>query len=424
LTASDLGQLQNEKLKALLNHAYKNVPYYRSVLPKEGSDTRSVLDMLKDIPLLSRRLLQEKVQELADETKNLKTMGLVSSSGTTGSVVKVYVDGGAMTYSRALEKRGEYEWTGTDFFAKKIIFVTLKRDRKNFIRKLVNFARSRWRYCLVDIEKRRFLKDEELKPYFDEIIIIRPQIVRGLASCLRRAAEYLLDNDIREIRPNAVISNSEPLTLKTKKLIEEAFGARVYNQYGLSECGTVASECPHGQMHINSERFILEIIKEGKVAAPGEEGEIVITDLHNYGFPLIRYGTRDLGILGSNPCSCGRGLPVLEKVVGRTVEIIYTPSGDSVPATQMDHIFGNIPYTQVKQVQLYQPSIDRMVVRLIKGHEYSEDSGIKAMSLIEYYFKDTGVILSLEFCDNIPTTKSGKMQFYLCGYNANAGQEP
>ncbi|MBP2625416.1 MAG: Phenylacetate-coenzyme ligase [Firmicutes bacterium] len=421
MTASELRQMQNEKLKTLLNYAYNNVPYYRSILPKEGSIKTNALDMLKDLPLLSRRLLQEKVQELCDETKSLKKMRLVSTSGTTGSVVKVYIDDCAITYSRALEKRGEYEWTGTNFFAKRVFFSTNKQDKRNFIRKLVNFIRSRWRYCLVEKEKRRYIKNEKLKLYIDEIITIQPQVVRGLASCLRHVAEYLQENDIKQIRPNAVISNSEPLTIKSKKLIEEAFGARVYNQYGLSECGTVASECPHGQMHINAERFIVEIVKDGEVVAPGMEGEIVITDLHNYGFPLIRYGTKDLGILDSNLCSCGRELPVLQKIVGRTVEIIHTPSGDSVPATQIDHIFGEIPYAQIRQVQLYQPSIDKLVVRLIKGHEYSEDSGSKAKSLIEPYFKDTGVELSLEFCDIIPTTKSGKMQFYLRGYNANNG---
>jgi len=423
LMAIELRQMQSEKLMSLLNHAYKNVPYYRSALPKESSDTTNSLDILKDLPILSRRILQEKVQEMSDENKNLKKMKMVSSSGTTGSVVKVYIDDCATAYSRAFEKRGEYEWTGTDFFIKKVIFSTLKREKRHFARKIVNIVRSRWRYCLVESENRRFLTDEELKLCIDEICIIQPQFIRGLASCLRRAAEYLLENDIRKIRPQAVISNSEPLTQKSKKMIEEAFGARVYNQYGLSECGTVASECPHGQMHINAERFIVEIFKDGKIVSPGEEGEIVITDLHNYGFPLIRYGTGDMGILAENPCSCGRALPVLEKVVGRTSEMIQTPSGYRIHATLIDHIFGKIPYAQIKQVQIYQPSIDRLVIRLIKGHEYSENSGTKAMSLIEHYFKDTGVELSLEFCDSIPTTKSGKIQFYLRGYVASNEQE-
>jgi len=422
LTTAELRQMQNQQLKALLHHAYKNVPYYRRILPKEGNGTTDALGMLKDLPLLSRRILQEKVQELNDETKYLGKMRLISSSGTTGSVVKVYVDDCAAAYSRAFEKRGEYEWTGTDFFAKKVNFTNRKKDKTNIVWMLLNSFRSIWRFNTVD-EKHRFLKDAELKPHIDEIVRIQPILFRGMASGLRRVAEYVLDKDIKHIRPKAVISNSEPLTMSTKKLVEEAFGTRVYNQYGLSECGTVASECSDGQMHINAERFIVEIIKDGKAALPGEIGEIVLTDLHNYGFPLIRYGTKDLGILGSQLCSCGRELPVLEQVVGRTVEIIHTPSGDTVPATQMDHILGVIPYAQVKQVQLYQPSLDRLILRLIKGREYSDDSGSKAMSLIEQYFKDTGATLSIEFCDSIPTTKSGKMQFYLCGYHVDIGQE-
>lgn len=415
-TGSELSRRQAENLRALLSHAGKNVPFYCAAFAGADMKRPDAFGMLASLPILSRRLLQEHARDLLAEKLDPRKHRLVSSSGTTGAVVKVYIDDMAKDYSRALEKRGEFEWTEANFFAKRVTFTNRKTDPKNLPRQLWNHVRLIWRFPTVG-ETGRFQDDAGLKPCIDALYAIRPVIIRGMASGLQRVAEYLLKNNLEQIRPQTIISNSEPLTAEARKLLEKAFGARVYNQYGLAECGTVASECPHGRMHINAERFIVEILRDGLPVPPGEEGEITLTDLKNYSFPLIRYGTGDLGVLAKERCTCGRELPVLEKVSGRTVDLIDVPVGESIPVTQLDHIFGVMPYEQIKQVQLYQPSRDRLILRLVKGQDYRDESAEKVRELLTKYFKDSGMEITLDFLDHLPVSRAGKLQFYVCGYD-------
>jgi phenylacetate-CoA ligase len=180
--------------------------------------------------------------------------------------------------------------------------------------------------------------------------------------------------------------------------------------------GPVASECPEGQLHINAERFIVEIVQDGIPVPPGVEGEIVITDLVNYGFPMIRYATGDIGIIGAKPCSCGRCLPVLEKISGRAFDYIPSPSGIKILATHMDGIFDKFPQRIIKQIQLFQPAIDQMTVRIVPGPDYTPDFNENVLGLAKSIFAKLGVNVNLELCDRIMMTKSGKYQFYERGF--------
>ena len=134
----------------------------------------------------------------------------------------------------------------------------------------------------------------------------------GYVSMLETFSKFMIKNHLSfKYPPTCVITTSEVLTDYHRELIGNVFQCRVYNEYGCGETGTIAHECEFGSMHINAENVIVEIVRDGEVVNDGEVGDIVVTDLNNFAMPLIRYNLKDIGYIDSEPCPCGRGLPIL-----------------------------------------------------------------------------------------------------------------
>jgi len=226
----------------------------------------------------------------------------------------------------------------------------------------------------------------------------------------------MVTNKITAIRPHAIISTAEILTEETRELAQCMFGCQVYNRYASGEFGLIASECSMASMHIHSERVLVEVLKNGMPAAPGTEGEIVITDLDNYAFPLIRYTTGDVGVLAESPCSCGRGLPVLKRLIGRTTDYIQTPMGVSVLASETFTAFRVVCTKQeIRQVQIVQPSLDTIIARVVLGDGYTKglEEEIRKL-LFELCFRHTGIRhIEFEYINELEITASGKTPYYI-----------
>ena len=413
VSREELEAMQQDRLSQLLGHARQFVPYYREKLHKLPTGF-GVRDGLANIPILTRTDLQHNYQGLCDERTSFREKVCITTSGTTGMAAKVYLDKPSSLYSRALQKRSDYEWTRTPFLSRKVS-VTTRAKPPSRVQSLFRMMRRHWKLSVVNPETNCFICDTELAPGVQQVEHLKPDIITGNATSVRRLAEYALDHDIK-LRPNAVVSIAEMLTPATKSILEKAFHCRVYNQYGMSEFGVIGAECQHGNLHINAERFIVAVVRDGAQAAPGEEGQLLVTDLINFGFPLIRYATGDIGALSSDECPCGRKLPVLDKLLGRTVDYIATPSGKQVLATNVDHIAEEFTRDQIVQLQLFQPSIEQLVVKIIKGSKYSEEIGERILLTLELNFKQSGIHIHLEFVASIPNAKSGKYQFYCRGY--------
>jgi len=140
-------------------------------------------------------------------------------------------------------------------------------------------------------------------------------------------------------RPRCVIATAETVSQTHRRLIERSFGSRAINQYASLEFGTVGFSCPDHpeRMHFNAEWFVCEILLEdGRPAAVGETGHLVVTDLTNEVMPFIRYDTGDL-VTVSGPCPCGRTWPAVAHVEGRTSDCFTTRSGRTIFSSVIDH---------------------------------------------------------------------------------------
>ena len=150
----------------------------------------------------------------------------------------------------------------------------------------------------------------------------------GIAPRLRLIAMEKLTSGSPRIAPRTVFSTADVLDQNSRQLIESAFDVRVTDLYGAYEFGHIAWECPqHAGYHVNTESVVLELLKDGRPASPGEAGEVVATSLNSYAMPFLRYRLGDLCSPSHRPCPCGRGLPLLELVQGRSNDAIRLPDG-------------------------------------------------------------------------------------------------
>jgi phenylacetate-CoA ligase len=171
-------------------------------------------------------------------------------------------------------------------------------------------------------------------------------------------------------RPKAVVVTGEPLLPHQRELIENVLQCRVFNEYGCAEFGPVAYECPQGRLHINAENVFVEIDRD----ADGHgRGNLVMTELNNLGMPMIRYRMGDVGVLSGEPCDCGRGLPVLEEISGRSLDFIQTGDGKKVHGMYFEYL-PKYFIGEIRQFQIVQEELPRVTVRVLKDAEFNEST--------------------------------------------------
>jgi len=242
----------------------------------------------------------------------------------------------------------------------------------------------------------------------------RPKFVMGYTSSLATLADALLQNNLRLSRPvRGVITIAETLTPNRKRLIEEYFQAPIINRYGLREFGSwSAQSCRKSpdQFHINTELVVCEILRpDGTPCAPGEKGRVVLTDLHNFARPFIRYDTGDLAVAGAGKCACGRGFPLLGAIEGRSLECLRTPSGKEIGPTVLGHfLFVYHDHVDaVRHYQLVQESADRVRFLIVPGSGWDEDRRRRLQSDLNVLLGDE-MKVEIQTVSEIPPEKSGK----------------
>jgi len=199
-----------------------------------------------------------------------------------------------------------------------------------------------------------------------------------------------------------------------RAVIEQAFGCRVGNRYGCEEVGLIAAECEHHRgLHVNAEHVIVELLRaDGSYAAPGEEAEIVVTDLVNRGMPLIRYRIEDMGVASRVSCGCGRGLPLIEKVIGRVADFLLRRDGSFVAGVSLVEKTVTV-FPGVEQLQIVQEALDVFVLNLVTGPGYGRAAEAGLRGVIHEQF-GADVTVHIRDLRRIPQERNGKYRFAIC----------
>ncbi len=398
-SAEKIEAIKKEKFIKLVKHAEKNVPYYKGKL----SNINNVNDISK-IEFLTKENIRNNNNELKATNLSKKRFIPVATSGSTGESLYLYSDAESF-YKKAVTVRGN-GWAGQKYGEKELLFWGAERDineNKSFYKKIKH------RYVLKNkILSTYHLSNDDIKNYIKIYNNYKPSVIVAYPSPLFHIANYIEENKIKVLRPKGIITSAETLFFFQREKIEKVFDSKVFNRYGCREVGHIAAECEsHDGLHINTDRFVLEIVdSNGSLCKPGELGEIVITDLDNYVFPLIRYKIGDLGILSKKTnCSCGRNLPLLEKVEGRVFDLIVGINGNIVGGT-----FWTLLKHKIKgwgKFQIIQEKQDFLEIIIEDNIEIENDFSKKLTRIIKNKLGEN-MNINIKIIDKIPLTKTGK----------------
>jgi phenylacetate-CoA ligase len=202
---------------------------------------------------------------------------------------------------------------------------------------------------------------------------------------------------------------SERLYDHQRDEISRIFGCPVANGYGGRDAGFIAHQCPHGGMHITAEDILVEIIdKDGNALPNGTAGEVVVTHLATSEFPFIRYRTGDVAIMSNATCACGRGLPMLEEIQGRTTDFVMATDGTIMHGLALVYPIRDIP--GIAAFKVVQETLERVVVHIVPG----ESCGQQVETLISEGIKarlGQAVNVQVLRVDEVPKEKSGKYRY-------------
>ena len=395
-----------ELLRGFLAGIAQNVPYYREVFATTGFDPRDVgsIEDLQALPFLTKPLIRENVESL--KSRSAGKLVRYNTGGSSGEPLVFYMGMGRVSHDVAAKWRAT-RWWGVDIGDPEVVLwgspVELgKQDRIKAWRDLV--FRS---HLLPAFE----MGEPQMDRYLQQIRSIRPRMVFGYASALALLARHAQARGARldDCEVSVCFATGETLYPDQREVIERAFGAPVANGYGSRDAGFIAHECPEGGLHLSAEHVIVELIDDdGRPVSPGETGEVVVTHLGTQDFPFVRYRTGDMAALSSRHCACGRGLPMLEKVLGRSTDFILTPSGNRMHALALIYEVRDKP--GVKAFKFTQNEDCSLDLQLVAGPELTPEieASIRAGVLKRM---GEGSELEIRRVAEIPPEKSGKYRY-------------
>lgn len=366
-----ISKLNLKKRRALVQHAVDHSPFYREKYAGLGLSKDvpiSSVDFLK-IPPLTREEIKANFKSIKATNVAYSDCQKVSTSGSTGTPVSLLHD---QRYPETPIRWRILKWWGVEPWDNQAFIYRYKRP---FWKRLGNTA-------LWWPTKRVFLamanpSDRQLKKFVSDFNRIKPALLQGYVDVVFEFALYLLDNGIKIHPPKMVWVTSAPLFEDQRELIEKAFGAPVCDQYGNTEIMLIAAECPEQKgLHMMQDTVHIEFVDENyQPVQPNTTGKILLTDLTNYAFPLIRYDIGDEGKYKDHMCSCGRSLPLMDNVRGRQSMTIATPSGLRIRGEHIMAMFDG--YMKVfKEIQLRQEANFSVMIEYVprKISEGSEEA--------------------------------------------------
>ena len=404
------------RLRVLAEHAACHVPYYRSLFAEAGFDPRRICTLgdLANLPISTKAQLRAGFpdQTTAGNIPAHRRQRMMTS-GSTGQPFEFYWDRQA-----APTLAGTYHfwlaWAGTAIWHTRVVIASpsyfynevapTTRLRRLAGRILLGESTVSLSSDQVTTEGFRALVNRisSRGPYF---IRGYPRAIAGLAASLGQEGPSLAS------RPRVVVTFAETVTPANVELIKQAFGCPVVNYYSAWEVPQMAQSCPdHPDLfHVNGERVVLRVVRpDGRDAAPGETGQIVVTDLANFVMPFINYSAGDQAV-AARPCPCGRGLPTLGRIEGRDSEVIRTPQGREINGVVLGQylafVVGIIPY--VWEYQAVQTGRDTIILKVVPTPRFGGAYGASLERALEEFLGGE-MTVTVESLDAIPLERSGK----------------
>lgn len=397
---------QESRLRAFLADVAKHVPYYRRLFAEGGFDAgrSGGFDGLRRLPLLTKSLIRAHGDALVHE--HARGLKRCNTGGSSGEPLVFLIGKGRVSHDVAAKWRAT-RWWGVDIGDPELVVwgSPIELGAQDRLR--------RWRDRLLRTE---LLPAFEMSPamldgFIGRIRARRPKMLFGYPSALAHIAAHAERAGIamHGLGIKVAFVTSERLYDDQRATIGRVFGCAVANGYGGRDAGFIAHECPAGGMHISAEDVVVELLdRDARPVAAGTPGEIVVTHLATRDFPFIRYRTGDIAVQDDRPCRCGRGLPLLREIQGRSTDFVVAADGTVMHGLALIYVIRDLP--GVRAFKVIQESRQRTRVLLVAepGFELARRSDIVAG------FRQrlgASVDVEVELVAAIPSEKSGKFRY-------------
>jgi phenylacetate-CoA ligase len=412
---------QADRLSYILHRAATAVPFYQAFWAKQSlSAGQKPWLVLESWPILEKEEVRKNPRAFVAKDCRTWRMFPEHTSGTSGTPLTLW-----------RRRQTQIAWYG-------LLEARLRRwhsvslhDRWAILggQSIVPVSRKTppfwiWNPALHQLYLSSFHLSQEFSQYYlDAIRLYEVKYLLGYTSAIEFLAREVLRMGITHLKMTIVLTNAEPVSTRQRNVISEAFQCSLRDSYGMAEMVAAASECPAGKMHLWPEVGLIEVVDENGRVPDGIFGDLVCTGLLNEDMPLIRYRVGDSGAIepiGDSPCECGRRLPMLATLEGRTDDVLQTADGRQIG--RLDPIFkGGLP---VIEAQIVQETLTRIRVRFVPSSDYSGDSAIRLMNAVRDYVGPMEMIL--EPLARIPREPNGKFRAVVSRLNEadKRGKQP
>lgn len=399
---------REDRLAFVLWRAATRVPFYREMWSARRSrGDRASFEYLENWPVLEKESLRRDPTAFVADDRDPRRMFHDHTSGTTGKSLDIWLSRQTVREWYALHEARTRAWNGVS-----------RADRWAILggQLVAPIAQRRppfwvWNAALSQLYLSAYhISPATVPDYVAALRRYRVTYVLGYPSALFALAREILTRGIDAPRLRVALLNAEPLLDHQREDIAEAFGCAVRETYGMSEIVAAASECDHGTMHLWPEAGVLEVLDGSAPVRDGVTGDLVSTGLLNADMPLVRYRIGDRGARApaGSVCTCGRTLPILSHVEGRSDDMLFTRDGRSVG--RLDPVFkSRLP---IREAQIVQETLDRVRVRYVPDAGFTAADGDSVAARIRDRMGAIAVVL--EPVDAIPRTANGKFRAVVC----------
>ncbi len=368
LKPAELQRLQLDKLNALLAHAWAEVPFLQRLWREHGCQPGALASLadLERYPLLTKAQISANYADMVARNWRGKTL-TKTTGGSTGDPFRFEYTMDVYARRTAVMWRG-YGWAGASLGTRTAYLWGSgppKSGWPGLKDKLYHGAFNRRFFDAFG------LSDANVDQYIDDITTYRPKALVGYVAPVALLARRMLHTGRKLSGLRGVITGAEALFDAERRDIEAAFGAPVFNTYGTREVMLLAAECAqHSGLHLSADHLLVETVADDGRALQGESGAVAVTDLHNLGMPMVRYLNGDRATLSPRTCACGRGLPLLESVDGRVLDMIRTPDGRALLGEFFVYVM--LEWPEVKKWQVVQTAPDCVQFRLVVAQPWAQ----------------------------------------------------
>lgn len=419
LEPEELEQARLVKLRALIKHCYHHVPFYRDEFDRIGikpEDIAQISDLSK-LPVIDKRTLREDYARFFASDRD-RPVDKWSSSGSTGEPFEFRLDRNSTTKNTFANLARGRRWWGLDYGTREVMIWSNISDVSDTWhgRWLAARRRFSWRLKNIMVVDTYNLDSEAVRQQYQKLIRFRPRATRSISSGLFRFCQILdeLGLDGRAIGIRYAIYTGEAFPPAQRKFVEEKLDCKTICEYGCSEVGIIAFECPQGGLHLSHESLISEFLKDGRPARPGEEAELVVTNLNDFATPMVRYAVGDMVVPTDDICACGRSLPMIESVGGRTHATIAKPDGGVIHGLFFTHLFDSQPV--VSQFRVIQERIDLIRIELCSSETIS-DSVLSFIQTAVSKAMGGDATVEVSQLAELPLSRNGKFKWIVSHVN-------